>query len=261
MSELSPSSAPNGAPGLLIDDLAQTAGMPVDTIRYYSREGLLPPAVKQGKNRLYGQEHVDRLAHIRGLQAKRFSLAAIRAILTADRPGLDGLFLGTDHEYDLAALTDATGLDPELVDRLVEVGLLADPVSLGRQAFDDTDLGLLRSVAELLAIGMTPTIIVELGRVYVRHFAALQIEVHSMLAGWDHPEWDPDELEAMQRTLTANAARLLPAVDQVLNYIHQRTVQRLTIEAIRTAHATGTGVGGVKGTFPLPPDETPNSSQ
>jgi len=229
-----------------IDDLARAAEMPVDTIRYYAREGLLPPAVKQGKNRVYGPEHLERLSRIRALQAKRFSLAAIRAILTADRPNLDGLFLDSDHEYDLAALVQSSGLDAAFVDQLIDVGLLADPASLGRRTFDDADVALLRSIGDLLAIGMTRTIIVELGRVYVRHFAALQREVHAMLAGWNNPEWDAAELEAMQRMLTANASRLLPAIDQVLNYVHQRTVQRLTLEAIATAQSTGTGVGGVR---------------
>src|SRR3954454_24953315 len=178
---------------LRIDDLARAADVPVDTIRYYAREGLLPPAIKSGKNRLYGPEHLERLARIRALQAKRFSLAAIRAILTSDRPNLDGLFLDSDHEYDRETLIAASGLDAALVDQLLAVGLLADPVSLGRAAFDDADLALLRHIAELLAVGMTPMIIVELGRVYVRHFAALQREVHAMLAGWNNPDWDRDE--------------------------------------------------------------------
>ena len=39
---------------------------------------------------------------------------------------------------------------------------------------------------------------------------------------------------------------MIAAVDQVLNYVHQRMVQRLTLEAIQTAADTGTGVGGVK---------------
>src|SRR4051812_44592754 len=115
-----------------IDDLARAAEVPVDTIRYYAREGLLPAAVKQGKNRVYGPEHLERLQRIRALQAKRFSLAAIRAILTADRPNLDGLFLDSAHEYDLETLVAASGLDVSLVDQLLEVGLLADPATLGR---------------------------------------------------------------------------------------------------------------------------------
>ena len=237
-----------------IDDLAQKAGITVDTIRYYAREKLLPPSIKAGKNKLYGQEHLDRLTHIRELQDKRFSLAAIRAIVTADRPGLEGLFLGAEHQYDLADLLVKTGVDRDFAMQLQSVGLLADPDQLGRQAYDDADVRLLKSVAELLEIGMTETVLIELGRIYVRHFSELQTEVHAMLAGWSHPEWDSAAIEAMQRSLTANATRMLPAVDQVLNYVHQRTVQRLTIEAIRNAAATGTGVGGVKTDRTLAPD-------
>ena len=239
-----------------IDDLARMAGITVDTIRYYAREKLLPESVKSGKNKLYGQVHLDRLAQIRELQEKRFSLAAIRAIVCSDRPGLDGLFLGAENQHTLDELLAKTGVDAHLAEQLQDVGLLADPARLGRHAYDDADLRLLRGVAELLDIGMTPEVLVALGRIYVRHFSELQTEVHAMLAGWSHPEWDKDQIETIQRNLTANAARMLPAIDQVLNYVHQRTVQRLTIEAIRTAAATGTGVGGIKtGEHPvLPPD-------
>ncbi len=229
-----------------IDDLAQRAALTVDTIRYYTREGLLPAAIKAGKNKLYGQSHLDRIAYIKQLQEKRFSLAAIKAIVTTDRPGLDGLFLGAEHQFSLEELIERSELTSEFVTKISAIGLLADPEGLGRQSYDDADVALLRNVAELLAVGMTQDILVELGRIYVRHFSELQREVHAMLAGWSHPEWDPAEMETMQRELTANASRMLPAVDKVLNYVHQRTVQRLTIEALRTAAATGTGVGGVK---------------
>jgi hypothetical protein len=66
-----------------------------------------------------------------------------------------------------------------------------------------------------------------------------------MLAGQDR-EWDPDELVAIQKRLTANSERMLPAVDRVLNYVHQRMIQVLTLDAIKTAEATHTGIGGVK---------------
>ena len=86
---------------------------------------------------------------------------------------------------------------------------------------------------------MTEDILVELGTIYVRHFRALQADVHAMLAGHGR-DWDPDEMVAVQRQLTANSRRMIPAVDRVLNYVHQRTIQRLTLEAVahcaRDAH-------------------------
>jgi len=234
-----------------IDELAHEAGVTVDTIRYYGREGLLDPPERVGRHKIYGPEHLERLGRIRELQGRRFSLAAIRAILDVDRPGIEGIF--TSHgSYDFDDLVAKSGLDEQLVVRLREIGLLAEPEALGHEVYDDSDLGLLRAVVELQEIGMTEDILVELGGIYVRHFRALQNDVHAMLSGKDR-DWDEDEMIAVQRKLTANSQRMIPAVDRVLNYIHQRTIQRLTLEAVRTAQETRTGVGGVR----LAPDEAP----
>jgi DNA-binding transcriptional MerR regulator len=236
-----------------IDELAQKSGMTVDTIRYYCREDLLMPPERSGRHKLYGPAHLERLAGIRRLQEQRFSLAAIRAILSSDRPGLEGLFATHGGTYALDELIEQSGIERSLAERLREVGLLADPTSLGRESYDGSDLSLLRAVVELGEIGMTEDIIVELGSIYVRHFLALQADVHAMLSGRDreHDERDRDELVAIQRKLTANSQRMIPAVDRVLNYVHQTTIQRLTLEAVRTAQETGTGVGGVR----VPSDE------
>lgn len=228
-----------------IDELAQKAGLTVDTIRYYAREGLLSAPERAGRHKLYGPDHLERLARIRELQSQRFSLAAIRALLDVDRPGIEGLFVTEGREYTLDDLAARSGVAPEVITGLRDVGLLPDPAELGRAAYDDSDLALLRAVAELQDIGMTPTVLVELGAIYVRHFRALQKDVHAMFAGVDRDDWDHDELVELQRHLTANTQRMIPAVDRVLNYVHQRTIQRLTLEAIATARDTRTGVGGI----------------
>ena len=228
-----------------IDELAHEAGVTVDTIRYYAREGLLAAPERSGRHKLYGPEHLERLGRIRELQAQRFSLAAIRALMDVDRPGIEQLFVTQGRSYSLDDLVARSGLDPALIARLRDIGLLAEPESLGHEVYDDNDLGLLRAVVELREIGMTEDILVELGTIYVRHFRALQADVHAMLAGTDR-DWNPEELVAVQRRLTANSKRMIPAVDRVLNYVHQRTIQRLTLDAVRTAQETGTGVGGVR---------------
>ena len=227
-----------------IDELAHEAGVTVDTIRYYAREGLLEAPERSGRHKLYSQDHLDCLLRIREFQGQRFSLAAIRALINADRPGIEGLFV-SQGSYTLDDLIAKSGLDEDLLLRLREVGLLAEPEALGHEVYDDSDLGLLRAVVELREIGMTEDILVELGAIYVRHFRALQADVHAMLSG-EGREWDPDEMVAVQRRLTSNSQRMIPAVDRVLNYVHQRTIQRLTLEAVRTAQETNTGVGGVR---------------
>jgi DNA-binding transcriptional MerR regulator len=219
-----------------IDDLAHEAGITVDTIRYYAREGLMPAPTPAGRNRLYGDRHLDRLRRIKELQERRFSLAAIRAIIETNRPGIDDLFAGAGRTYTLTELVENSGLQADLVERLHGVGLLPDPAEFGRDDYDETDLQLLTAIAELQAIGMPAEVLVELGSIYVRNFSVLQKEVLDMFAGKSHGDW-PAEMRAAVQNLSAQTGRLVPAVDRVLNYVHQRTLQRFTLDAIRDAHA------------------------
>ena len=219
-----------------VDDLAREAGITVDTIRYYAREGLMPAPTAAGRNKLYGDKHLDRLRKIRELQDRRFSLAAIRAIVDANRPGIDDLFAGSGRTFTLAELVERSGVDPELVEQLRGVDLLPDPAEFGRASYDETDLHLLEAIAELQKIGMPAEVLVDLGSIYVRNFNVLQREVIDMFAGKTHAEWTP-ELRTAASDLSSETGRLVPAVDQVLNYVHQRTLQRFTLDAIKEARA------------------------
>jgi DNA-binding transcriptional MerR regulator len=222
-----------------IDDLAREAGITVDTIRYYAREGLMPPPTPAGRHRLYGERHLDRLRRIRELQERRFSLAAIRAIIETNRPGIDGLFAGSGRTFTLDELVERSGVPAELVEALRGVDLLPDPAGFGRDAYDETDLNMLEAIAALQSIGMPTEVLVELGTIYVRNFQVLQREVIDMLAGRTRPDWKPEMVSTMQTRLSAGAGRLIPEIDRVLNYVHQRTLQRFTLDAIRNAQDDG----------------------
>jgi len=65
-----------------IGELARAALTPVDTIRYYEREGLLPLAPRSdGNYRIYGSDHVERLAFVRHCRALDMTLDEIRSLL------------------------------------------------------------------------------------------------------------------------------------------------------------------------------------
>ncbi|MFE1908996.1 MerR family transcriptional regulator [Streptomyces gardneri] len=96
-----------------ISDLSRLSGTPVGTIKYYLREGLLPPGRQLGATlSLYGDEHVQRLRLIRALTARGgLSIAAARDVLTAMDEPLDPLAtLGVVH-YALPTPVDATETD------------------------------------------------------------------------------------------------------------------------------------------------------
>jgi len=63
---------------LTIEQLAERAGVPVRTVRYYIAEGILPPAGARGKNATYGDEHLTKLLLARLLAERRVLLADIR---------------------------------------------------------------------------------------------------------------------------------------------------------------------------------------
>src|SRR5437764_1290037 len=90
------------APELRVEDLAGRADVSVDTIRFYQKRRLLPPPERRGRIAWYGTEHVERLARIKDLQRRGFSLAVIRRIVTGD----------LDRAADLS--------DDERAERLVE---------------------------------------------------------------------------------------------------------------------------------------------
>ena len=74
-----------------ISELAATSGVPLPTVKYYLREGLLPAGERTARNQAeYGPEHLARLRLIRALtEVGRLSIADARAVLAAsDDPEL-----------------------------------------------------------------------------------------------------------------------------------------------------------------------------
>jgi DNA-binding transcriptional MerR regulator len=221
-------------PGIRIDDLAREAGLTVDTIRYYQREGLLPPAERCGRTNLYGPEHLERLERIKELQGRRFSLAAIKALLAESREGLvEGIFADRGGvTYSLEELIERAEITPELTDLLREAKLLRDPLEYGRDAYDNDDLDLLRTMRELYDLGIPAHALVELGTIYADGIEALQTKVVELFTTGGSIPWSENELAEFQNTSARAATEILPLARRLVDYLHHRTIQRLTLGAI-----------------------------
>jgi MerR family copper efflux transcriptional regulator len=73
---------------MTIGGLAKRSGVNIDTVRYYEREGLLPPAARSASGyRHYGEAEVERMRFIRRAKELGFTLAEIAELLslTANR--------------------------------------------------------------------------------------------------------------------------------------------------------------------------------
>ncbi len=73
---------------LTIGAVARRMHCQTETIRFYEREGLLPPPARSGGNyRLYGEPHLERLGFIRRCRSLDMTLDEIRVLLQLrDKP-------------------------------------------------------------------------------------------------------------------------------------------------------------------------------
>lgn len=70
------------SPHFTIGSVARRAGVGIDTIRYYEREGLLPPPRRRASGyRDYGDAAIERLRFIRRAKDLGFTLQEIRELL------------------------------------------------------------------------------------------------------------------------------------------------------------------------------------
>lgn len=76
---------PERTAALTIGPLAAAAGVSVETIRFYQRQGLIPDPVRPlGGIRRYGEVDVDRVRFIKSAQRLGFSLDEVRQLLALD---------------------------------------------------------------------------------------------------------------------------------------------------------------------------------
>ena len=116
-----------------IDELAREAGTRTSTVRLYQTRGLLPPPEIRGRVGYYGPGHLSRLRVIERLQARGYSLAAIKELLENWAQGATLAAVLDPHDElgaeltasDFAALFPGGQVDPEVVARAVQLGLVS----------------------------------------------------------------------------------------------------------------------------------------
>jgi MerR family glutamine synthetase transcriptional repressor len=69
-------------PVYTIGAASRLTGIPIWTLRWIERHGLLRPSRTQGRQRLYTDGDLDRLREVRALMEKKVNLAGIRVILS-----------------------------------------------------------------------------------------------------------------------------------------------------------------------------------
>ena len=142
--------------GVPVGELSRRTGVSPATINFYVNRGLLPHPVKTARTRAsYPPETVERIARIKDFQDRGLPLAVIARILDSPNPaaelGLSTTQLRTPRgPVGLAEYLDETGLDRDVLARLIEAEILRPGRNESGLTFDRADLAAGRAAARLL---------------------------------------------------------------------------------------------------------------
>lgn len=237
-----------GGGGWKIDELAQRAGIGVDTIRFYQREGLVQPGVRHGKSMEYGAAHLERLQRIAELREGHFTLTAIRRILDEGRFAmLERLFRGDTRSRTRQQLLDESGLPESMVEELEAIGFVANPAGRGAAEYDSADVRALQTVRELTELGTPLSVIPVIAKVYLAHMHELERDLISALSGDSDggSGLSSDEVLRFRRQATILTEEYLARWDVIVDYLHHRAIQHL-VSLARAERELRAGAAGAR---------------
>lgn len=120
-----------------ISELSEQTDVPIATLKYYLREGLLMPGTATGATRAdYGQRHVDRVRLIRALiDVGGLSVAGARGVIDALVDDPDPTLDVVGHVHSALPTSEATDDELARADAFVEsLGWSTNPCNPGRAA-------------------------------------------------------------------------------------------------------------------------------
>src|SRR5436305_693386 len=153
-----------------IEQLARTAGVAVDTIRFYQGKGLLEAPRREGRVTFYGDAHVERLKRIKDLQQQGFTLTVIQRFLAGELEASDeALVAAVTHPsapqtLTMGELAERSGVAEPLLVSLEQAGLMA-PITAGDEpVYPADDLDAIAAGMKLISAGVPLGALMELGR-------------------------------------------------------------------------------------------------
>ena len=114
-----------------VEELAGRAGVSVDTVRFYQKQRLLPPPVREGRVAWYTGEHLARMARVKELRRRGFTLAVIRRFLDGELDRADEPLVAAVSEAVVGSKLNAT-----------TIGAAADAAFRPAKPTDNTDFTL-----------------------------------------------------------------------------------------------------------------------
>ena len=223
-----------------IEQLARTAGVAVDTIRFYQGKGLLDAPRREGRVTWYGDAHVGRLRRIKELQQQGFTLTVIQRFLAGELEPSDEALVAAvtrpaaPQTLTLSELAERSGVAEPLLLSLEQAGLLV-PVEGGEERlYPADDLEAIAAGMKLIGAGVPLGALLDLGKDYA---AAVDRTARQAVDLFDRHvreriQAEGGEAEAAERRLLQTFNELLEASGTLVRHHFQRTLLRAAREHI-----------------------------
>jgi DNA-binding transcriptional MerR regulator len=223
-----------------IEQLARSAGVAVDTIRFYQGKGLLDAPRREGRVTWYGDGHLERLRRIKELQQQGFTLTVIQRFLAGELEPSDEALVAAitrpsaPQTLTLAELAERSGVAAPLLMSLEQAGLLV-PVEGGDEAlYPADDLEAIAAGMKLIAAGVPLAALIDLGKDYsgaVDRTARQAVDLFDRHVR-ERIQSEGGATEAAERKLLALFNELLEASGTLVRHHFQRTLLRAAREHI-----------------------------
>jgi DNA-binding transcriptional MerR regulator len=223
-----------------IEQLARTAGVAVDTIRFYQGKGLLEAPRRDGRVTWYADSHLERLRRIRELQQRGFTLTVIQRFLAGELEPSDEALVAAvtrpvvPQTLTLTELAERSGVAAPLLVSLQQAGLLVPLEGGDEPLYPADDLEAIAAGMQLIAAGVPLGALLDLGKDYA---AAVDRTAREAVDLFDHHvreriQAEGGETEAAERRLLDLFNELLEASGTLVRHHFQRTLLRAAREHI-----------------------------
>jgi DNA-binding transcriptional MerR regulator len=223
-----------------IEQLARTAGVAVDTIRFYQGKGLLDAPRREGRVTWYGDSHVERLKRIKELQQQGFTLTVIQRFLAGELEDSDEALVaavtrpGAPLTMTRTELAERSGVPEPLLASLEQAGLLVPIEGREEPLYPADDLQAIAAGMKLIAAGVPIGALMELGK---EHAAAVDRTARQAVDLFDRYvreriQSEGGATEAAERRLLETFNELLEASGTLVRHHFERTVLRAAREHI-----------------------------
>lgn len=229
-----------------VEELADVAATSIDTIRFYQKRKLLDAPAREGRVAYYDDAHVERLARIRDLRQRGLTLALIGRVVRgeldpADEPLAAAVAAAEAEESAEEFLTaeelaQRSGVPGEMLQVVVDAGLLVPRRHDGAARFTTADVDILRRSMALLGTGLPFDELLALAR---DHHQATRTTAERAVALFDTHIREP--LRATELSDEARAERLvdafrvmLPAVTDLVAHHFRRVLLEVAQEHLES---------------------------